>query len=206
MRQFSGLGTFLFFCSSLLVTWADDVVLGDADYTIEGKLIIPANQENFTDIIEETQILIDGGSHIGFLKEDYTFEIKNVAAGSYLIQIAHPLISFESVRVDISSKGSKRARRVNNLQPNLNHQLQYPVKIRPTGTHNYFHQLMSAEDMAQTQREVQQMQNAARMPDMPELSELATKYLGGQQSRSSQQSRGQGSGQGSSAGSGKKKN
>lgn len=66
--------------------------------------------------------------------------------------------------------------------------------------------LMSAEDMAQTQREVQQMQNAARMPDMPELSELATKYLGGQQSRSSQQSRGQGSGQGSSAGSGKKKN
>lgn len=38
--------------------------------------------------------------------------------------------------------------------------------------------MMSAEDMAQTQREVQQMQNAARMPAVPELSEMMTSFLG----------------------------
>lgn len=47
--------------------------------------------------------------------------------------------------------------------------------------------MMSAEDMAQTQREVQQMQNSARMPAVPELSEMMTSFLG---QRPQQQQRG----------------
>ncbi|XP_003738696.1 ER membrane protein complex subunit 7 [Galendromus occidentalis] len=190
------------------VTSADEGASGDAEYTIEGKLAISPHQDNFTDILEATQILVDGGQHIGFLKDDYSFEIRNVVPGSYLVQVSHPLINFEPVRVDISSKGAKRARRVNNVQPHLNNHLPYPLKIKVLGLHNYFQQretwsatdfifhpmvwtmglpvllimvlpkMMSAEDMAQTQREVQQMQNAARMPAVPELSEMMTSFLG----------------------------
>jgi len=202
---------------STATSFAEEAAGGDAEYTIEGKLAISANQDNFTDIVEATQILVDGGLHIGFLKDDYSFEIRNVVPGSYLVQVSHPLINFESVRVDISSKGAKRARRVNNVQPHLNHHLPYPLKIKVLGLHNYFHQretwsvtdfifhpmvwtmglpvilimvlpkMMSAEDMAQTQREVQQMQNTARMPAVPELSEMMTSFLG---QRPQQQQRG----------------
>lgn len=52
-----------------------------------GKLAISAHQDNFTDILESTQILVDGGLHIGFLKDDYSFEIRNVVPGSYLVQV-----------------------------------------------------------------------------------------------------------------------
>lgn len=52
-----------------------------------GKLAISAHQDNFTDIIEATQVLVDGGLHIGFLKDDYSFEIRNVVPGSYLVQV-----------------------------------------------------------------------------------------------------------------------
>ncbi|OQR71305.1 UPF0480 protein C15orf24-like [Tropilaelaps mercedesae] len=76
--------------------------------------------------------------------------------------------------------------------------------------------LMSAEAMARTQRDVQQIQSAARMSEMPDLSEMMTSLLGNQQGKGGQPARIQGGGQGSSgggggggggaSGSGKKKN
>lgn len=45
---------------------------------------------------------------------------------------------FEALRVDITSKGKIRARRVNFLQPNLVKTVNYPLEFRERGQPSYF--------------------------------------------------------------------
>ena len=51
-------------------------------------------------------------------ENDHSFAVLNLAPGSYLIEVTNPDFFYEPVRVDITSKGKIRARKVNNLQPN----------------------------------------------------------------------------------------
>lgn len=55
-----------------------------------------------------------------------------------MIDLAHPTFDFEAQRVDVNSKGSKRARKVNNIQPNAVSHLTYPLRFKPRGPMNYF--------------------------------------------------------------------
>jgi ER membrane protein complex subunit 7 len=48
--------------------------------------------------------------------EDGQFAVEGVASGSYVVEIANADYIFEPVRVDITSKGKIRARRLNLLQ------------------------------------------------------------------------------------------
>lgn len=75
-----------------------------------------------------------------FFRSDGTFTVNNVPSGSYIVEVANPTYAFESVRVDITSKGKIRARRLNNLQPSAVHQVTYPLKFKARGKANYFQQ------------------------------------------------------------------
>lgn len=57
----------------------------------------------------------DGPQPLAF-REDGSFRVDGVPAGSYVLEIANTDYIFEPVRVDITSKGKMRARKLNTLQ------------------------------------------------------------------------------------------
>lgn len=59
-------------------------------------------------------------------------------SGSYLLEVINPDYYYESVRVDINSKGKVRARKVTNVQPSQVNQLPYPLRMKSQGRFKYF--------------------------------------------------------------------
>ena len=66
--------------------------------------------------------------------------VNNLPSGSYVIEISSPSFVFEPIRVDITQKGKIRARKVNNLQPNVVSNMAYPLRFKARGRANYFQQ------------------------------------------------------------------
>jgi len=178
-------------------------------YKIEGKIVSPEPKPS--DWHWNTRILVDGGWKSAFIREnDHSFAVLNLAPGSYLIEVTNPDFFYEPVRVDITSKGKIRARKVNNLQPNQVNQLPYPLKMKPIQKVNYFQKreewkisdvLMNPMIMMmvlplllmtvlpkmlndpETQKEMQEMQKnmASSRNQMPEVSEVFANLFGGGQ-------------------------
>ncbi|CAH1777766.1 unnamed protein product [Owenia fusiformis] len=127
--------TLTFFCSSCVSLENENT----ATFKIEGKVNIPftTGQEWLT----HTRILLDGGEKmIGFLKSDGTFVVNNLAPGSYLVQVENPDYAFEPCRVDITSKGKIRARKMNNVQTSAVQSLPYPLRFKARAQAPYFQQ------------------------------------------------------------------
>lgn len=85
-----------------------------------------------------TRILVNYGQYVAFPKEDGSFEVDNIPSDSYVVEVSHPKYIYEPARVDITSKGRIRARRVNYFQPSLVQTIDYPLVFRPKSLHNYF--------------------------------------------------------------------
>lgn len=85
-----------------------------------------------------TKILVNYGQYIGYPREDGSFEVDNLPPDSYVVEVMHPKFIYEPIRVDITSKGKIRARRVNHIQPAIVQTLDYPLKFKPRSLHNYF--------------------------------------------------------------------
>lgn len=104
-------------------------------YTIKGLVESFATRKSLT----ETRILVNYGEFAAYTDSEGKFEVKNILpAKSYIVEIAHPKYFYEPVRVDITSKGKIRARRVNYVQPTIVETLDYPLKFKPHSLHNYF--------------------------------------------------------------------
>jgi len=190
---------------------SDDIASG---FKIEGKLVTPEPKP--LDWHWNTRILIDGGRMSAFIKEDHSFVINGLSSGSYLIEVTNPDFFYEPVRVDITSKGKIRARKVNNLQPSQVNQLPYPLKMKPITRFNYFQKreewkvsdvlmnpmiLMMVLPLLlvtvlpkmmgdpETQKEVQEMQRnmANQRNQMPEVSEVFANLFGGGGAQQQQQ-------------------
>jgi len=177
------------------------------DYTIEGKVIPYSDMSSSVNyFLTNTKIIVNYGEYLAFLKRDGSFEVTNLSAGSYLIEVRNADYFYEPIRVDINSKGKIRARKANYIQSSAVQQLPYPLKLKPKGPFKYFQmretwrvtdflfnpmvlmmvlplllimvlpKMMNAAD-PETQREMQSMQ----MPkyDMPELSEMMTSWFNG---------------------------
>lgn len=71
---------------------------------------------------------------------DGSFTIYNVQSGSYVLEVLSAKYMFEPVRIDISSKGSIRARKLNNLKPSQVQLLRYPLEMKPFTYMKYFQQ------------------------------------------------------------------
>uniref|UniRef100_T1JYR1 ER membrane protein complex subunit 7 beta-sandwich domain-containing protein n=2 Tax=Tetranychus urticae TaxID=32264 RepID=T1JYR1_TETUR len=173
-------------------------------HTIEGRIFPSPNSSITPSWFTSTRIIVNYGQFIGFMKRDGTFEINNVPPGSYLVEVNNPDLFYKPVRVDINSKGKIRARKVNYIQSSAVQQVNYPLKFKPQSFFSYFQQretwrltdflfnpmvmmmilplilimilpkMMNAAD-AETQRELQNTQ----MPDVPEFSEMMTKWFTG---------------------------
>jgi len=181
----------------------DELISG---FKIEGKLVTPEPKP--LDWHRNTRILVDGGRKSAFIKEDHSFVVHGLSSGSYLIEVINPDFYYEPVRVDITSKGKMRARKVNNLQPSQVNQLAYPLKMKPIQRLNYFQKreewkisdvlmnpmilmmvlplllvtvLPKMMSDPETQKEVQEMQRnmASQRNQMPEVSEVFANLFGG---------------------------
>jgi hypothetical protein len=177
--------------------------IGSSRVVIEGK-VLPPMKKVTADWLVQTQVFLNGEEHVAFLKEDGTFTIAGVSAGSYTVEIIHPQFKYESARVDISSKGKIRARKVNNLQPSQVSHLPYPLRLNPTGMHRYFQAreqwrltdvllspmvlmmilplilivvLPKMMSDPETRREMEQV--SLPKYEMPEMSEMLTSFFGG---------------------------
>ena len=73
-----------------------------------------------------------------FRRSDGSFTIHNVPSGSYVVEVSNPTYVFETNRVDITSKGKIRARRLNNVQPSVVNTVSYPFKFKARGKASYF--------------------------------------------------------------------
>ncbi|VDM98334.1 unnamed protein product, partial [Thelazia callipaeda] len=67
-----------------------------------------------------------------------SFVVSGVPPGSYIVEVSNVEYAFEPVRVDISSKGKIRARRLNLLQPSLVSSVPYPLRLNALHRVNYF--------------------------------------------------------------------
>lgn len=85
-------------------------------------------------------ITVSGGAQsvFGFLQADGSFVVNGLPSGSYVVDVTNVRYRYESLRVDISSRGRVRARRLNHLQPSEVSALPYPLKLRPDGRVQYF--------------------------------------------------------------------
>lgn len=64
--------------------------------------------------------------------------MNNLPPGSYLVDVTNPNYLFEPIRVDITSRGKMRARKVNYIQTASVQQLSYPLRFRPSTPFKYF--------------------------------------------------------------------
>jgi len=172
-------------------------------HTIEGK-VNPPDKKATNEWLTQSQVIVNGGEHVGLLRDDGTFVIHGVPSGSFVVEVVHPQFTYESARIDITSKGKLRARKVNYIQPALVTHIPYPLKLNPTGAYRYFiprEQWRIADVLLspmvlmmvlplilivilpkmmsdpETRREMEQVQ----LPkyEMPEMSEMLTSFFGG---------------------------
>lgn len=71
-------------------------------------------------------------------RSDGTFQVTNLPPGSYVVEISNAKYFYEPVRVDISSKGKLRARKVNYMHAGEVKQVAYPLKFKAKTQLKYF--------------------------------------------------------------------
>ncbi|XP_030382550.1 ER membrane protein complex subunit 7 homolog [Scaptodrosophila lebanonensis] len=181
-------------------------------YTIEGKVYPPEQLLGAAAPSGKWQVdvtlSINDGEIKGFLREDGNFVISGVPSGSYVLEVNHPDIFYEPVRVEINPKGKFRARKVNFVQPAQIIQVPYPLKMKPLMRLKYFQAreqwkitdflfspmvlmmvlplllmlvLPKMINDPETKKEIENMQFPKMTNDMPEISEMLTSFLSGKQ-------------------------
>lgn len=121
------------------VVLGTEIDSGTATYKIEGQVVIPESFRSTTSKSSPSRVLVNYGfEHIGFVRHDGSFVVLGVPPGSYIIEISNVDYAFEAVRVDITSKGKIRARRLNLLQPSVVSALPYPLRLNAVHQISYF--------------------------------------------------------------------
>ncbi|XP_067663903.1 endoplasmic reticulum membrane protein complex subunit 7-like [Haliotis asinina] len=182
-----------------------------SNFKIEGKVEILSSHDKSW--MSNTRILVDGDDYVAYLRSDGSFVVNGLPSGSFIVEVANPTYLFEAARVDITSKGKIRARKVNHLQPNNVRAMPYPLEFRERGKANYFQareqwrvqdflfhpmvltmvlplalimvlpKMLNAAD-PETQKEMQtQMSALNSKPNMPDMSEMFTNFFGGGDAR-----------------------
>lgn len=109
---------------------------GDARAQVSGRALVPGVRAQ--DWIASARVLLDGDQHVGFIRDDGSFTVSDVPSGSYVLEISSPTYRFQPVRVDITTTGKMRARVVNYIKTSEVIRLPYPLQMRSVGLHSYF--------------------------------------------------------------------
>ncbi|KAK6176598.1 hypothetical protein SNE40_014851 [Patella caerulea] len=195
-------------CVTIVVNTQDIIEPTNVNiFNMEGRIeVFSTRDKNW---LPNTRVLIDGGEYVAFLRSDGSFVVNGLPSGSFVVEVSNPSFIFEAARVDITSKGKIRARRVNYLQPNVVKTLPYPLEFRERGKANYFQareqwritdflfnpmvltmilplllimvlpKLLNTAD-PDTQKEMQSQMNALNAKqNMPDMSEMITNLFSG---------------------------
>ncbi|EJW72928.1 hypothetical protein WUBG_16163, partial [Wuchereria bancrofti] len=139
MTRFLLLPLFLSVLQELVAALESTVEDVAATYKIEGQIIFPESFTAGNDKLSPSRVLVNYDfKHVAFVRQDGSFVVSGVPPGSYIIEISNIDYAFEPVRVDITSKGKIRARRLNLLQPSLVSSLPYPLRLNAVHQINYF--------------------------------------------------------------------
>ncbi|KAL5011958.1 hypothetical protein ScPMuIL_010509 [Solemya velum] len=208
----------LFFCTIVIQKSFADVIESDIDsgeneFQITGRVDISSTSDK--DWVPNTKIFVDGGDYFGYLKNDGSFAINGIPSGSYIVEVSNPNFIFESVRVDITSKGKMRARKLNTLRPSNVKTMPYPLEFKERTKAHYFQtreqwrltdflfnpmvltmvlplllimvlpKMMNSAD-PETQKEMQtQMKALNEKSSMPDMSEMLASFFGSDTKKSS---------------------
>jgi len=107
-------------------------------YSIDGRALMPGVPAS--EWIGSAKINVNGDAYHGFFRSDGSFTVTNVPSGSYIVEIVSTKFVFPPVRVDITSKGKKRARKLDLISPNVVEEEYYPLKIKALGPAVYIKQ------------------------------------------------------------------
>ncbi|KAJ1366422.1 hypothetical protein KIN20_027078 [Parelaphostrongylus tenuis] len=80
-------------------------------FAVEGNVVFPLSEFSDRKWAANSRVLLNHGEYIGFVREDGSFVVDNVASGSYIVQVENVDFVFEPIRVDITAKGKIRARK-----------------------------------------------------------------------------------------------
>ncbi|CAJ0578789.1 unnamed protein product, partial [Mesorhabditis spiculigera] len=183
----------------------ENVPVPKSNYAIEGEVIFPSEGLTSAKGHVQTRILLNHGQHIGFVKADGSFKIDGLTNGSYIVQVENVDFLFEPIRVDISTRGNLRARKLSTIQPNSVNQLPYPLKLSAREQTRYFRKreewrvtdfifsptflmlglpmlvLLVIPKLVANDPEMQKEMESMQMPkmDMPDVSEMMANFFGG---------------------------
>ncbi|VDD96786.1 unnamed protein product [Enterobius vermicularis] len=193
-------------CTSAEVATAENAT---TKFTIQGRVELPPSIKYGKNWRSECRVLVNYGQHIGFVKKDGSFIVTGVPSGSYIVEVSHVNFVFEPVRVDITSKGKFRARKLNLLQPYTVSTLPYPLRLVTAHQISYFRPreewrlmdmltspmvlmmvvplvlLVILPKLVNTNDPEVKKEMAKSMPTVPDvdMSEVLTSWLGGSSSK-----------------------
>ncbi|KAH7642151.1 ER membrane protein complex subunit 7 [Dermatophagoides farinae] len=172
-------------------------------YKIEGKVYNVDGSGPSEQFLVGTKVIVNYGQYYGFLKSDGSFEITNIPPGSYVVEVSNADYFYDSIRVDVNSRGKIRARKTNYIQTTEVIQLLYPLKFKSKAPFKYFQireswkitdfifnpmvlmmvlpllfimiapKIINPQDL-ETQRELQNLQGS----ELPEISEVMANMFG----------------------------
>eukprot|EP00930_Biecheleria_cincta_P102144 TRINITY_DN93820_c0_g1_i1.p1 TRINITY_DN93820_c0_g1~~TRINITY_DN93820_c0_g1_i1.p1 ORF type:complete len:199 (-),score=44.39 TRINITY_DN93820_c0_g1_i1:188-784(-) len=117
---------------------AQDASLGQ----IRGRISIPNKFQQELPSgggLAAAKVILDGGLRSALPIADGTFVINGVSAGPHLLQVVHPTLSFDPVRVEASESGGalKMSAHMADLEQGRGAKLKYPLGLAPSGTFQY---------------------------------------------------------------------
>jgi len=174
-------------------------------FSVEGKVQLRNDMLPTENWKANSRVLLDYGKHIGFIREDGSFVVEGVPSGSYIVEVTNSDYIFEPVRVDITSKGKIRARKLNLLQPNVVSTLPYPLQLVARQPIKYFRTreewritdmlmnpmvlimlvafflMVVTPKLTSSDPEIQKEMQNVQMPkvDMPDVADMFASFFGG---------------------------
>ncbi|KAH8262895.1 hypothetical protein KR044_001714, partial [Drosophila immigrans] len=108
-------------------------------FNIDG-VILPADAALQVDEkwLVDIKISINGGEFLGFVRQNGSFVVSAVPPGSHILEAYHPDIYVPPLRLDISSRGKIRARKLSHIRPKQVIKLPYPLNLKPLERRVYF--------------------------------------------------------------------
>uniref|UniRef100_A0A8C4R3K6 Endoplasmic reticulum membrane protein complex subunit 7 n=1 Tax=Eptatretus burgeri TaxID=7764 RepID=A0A8C4R3K6_EPTBU len=161
-------------------------------FRIEGRVSVPGTKAQ--EWMSLARLLVDGGEFTAQLRTDGSFIVHNIPSGSYVVEVASPNFKFDPVRVDITSKGKIRARKVNYIKSSEVVSLPYPLRLRvlmmavPLLIIFLLPKVVNTNDPEMRKEMEQSMNMLSPNKDLPDVSELMTRFFTSKKSSKSSNS------------------
>ncbi|XP_017081480.2 ER membrane protein complex subunit 7 homolog [Drosophila eugracilis] len=185
-------------------------------YSIKGVILKPDSSLNLKKSwMSDITLSINNGEFKGFVRLDRRFLILGVPNGSHILEVEHPDIYFQPVKVEITAKGKYRARKVNYIQPSTINQVAYPLRLLPHYRKGFFRTrqewqiidivlspivlimlvplvlMLVVPKLIKDPEAKKELDNIQfpKMNDMPDLSDMLSTFLSGKKPERSQSGR-----------------